>query len=365
MGEKTEKATPKKLADARKKGQVAKSQDFPSAFTFIVSISATMAYAPTLLQKFSDMITGIYTGIPKVVFQEVGVSILREAMETILICSLPILCITAFVGVLINFLSVGPVLTFEVFKPDIKKFDPIKNLKNKFKMKTLVELIKSLLKISIAGYLIYTVMWDAIGPIIGTVRLPITATIGVFADFLKEVLFKVGLFFFVVAVFDFSYQKYNFAKEMKMEKHEIKQEHKNSEGDPQIKGQRKQIAREIAYSAGPEERVSMAKAIVTNPVHLAIAIGYEENSDPAPHILAMGSGSDAQLIVREAEKHEIPILRNISLAHQLYDEGEILSYVPKETYEAIAEILKWIASLEEAEPGDELELYNTETEYDV
>lgn len=363
MAEKTEKATPKKLRDARKKGQVAKSQDFPAAFTFIVSLATTMYMAPRLLEILGGFFLAIYTSIPNLNFPVMASSIMEQAMMVILQASLPILCFVAGIGVLVNVIVTGPVFTVEVFKPDIKKFDPIKNIKGKFKMKTLFELLKSLFKIIGAGYLIYTVMWKSIPAVIGTIRLPIESAILVFSSFLTEVIIKVGIFFIVVAVADLVYQKRNFAKEMKMEKHEIKQEHKNSEGDPVIKGKRKEIAREIAYSAGPEARVSMAKAVVTNPIHIAVAIGYEANLDPAPHILSMGTGHDANLIVKEAEKHNIPVLRNIPLAHQLYEEGSINSFVPTDTYEAIAEILRWLASLQGEE--DDIDLKSPDMETDV
>jgi type III secretion protein U len=150
-----------------------------------------------------------------------------------------------------------------------------------------------------------------------------------------------------VAVADFVYQKKTFANEMKMEKFEVKQEFKNSEGDPHIKGKRKQIAQEIAYQEGPTGGVKRAQAVVTNPTHLAIAIGYERKVDAAPYILAMGKDILAARIVKVAEQHNIPILRNIPLAHKLWEEGEIYEYVPEETYEALAEIMRWIAALEE------------------
>ena len=173
----------------------------------------------------------------------------------------------------------------------------------------------------------------------------------VFYAFLMEVLIKVGLFFIVVAVADFAYQKKNFANEMKMEKFEVKQEYKNSEGDPQIKGKRRQIAQEIAYQEGPTGGVRRAAAVVTNPTHLAIAIGYNREVDAAPYVLAMGQDILAERIVSIAEKHKIPVVRNIKLAHRLWEDGGVYEYVPEDTYEALAEIIRWIQSL------------NTETEY--
>jgi flagellar biosynthesis protein FlhB len=151
-----------------------------------------------------------------------------------------------------------------------------------------------------------------------------------------------------VAIFDLAFQKRTFAKEMMMEKFEVRQEYKDTEGDPQIKGKRRERFREIAYSAGPNA-ASKARAIITNPTHIAVAIGYEKEKDPVPMILTMGSGSVAQKIISVAIDVNIPIMRNPELAQQLFNKGKISDYIPLETYKAVAEILKWISALEEKE----------------
>lgn len=347
MGEKTEKASPKKLRDARKKGQVAKSQDLPSAFTFIISMALVIAFAQTLYEQTAGFIRSAFLLIPKGGYEQILPILFSQAITAILTASLPILAMVALVGVLINFLSIGPVFSTEVFKFDIKKFDPVQNLKSKFKMKTLVELIKSMLKIGIASWLIYGVVYNSLPVLAQASTVNPVMAIVIFHTFLWEVVIKVGLFFIIVAVLDFAYQKYNFSKEMMMEKFEVKQEYKNTEGDPQIKGKRKQIAQEIAYSEGPGSLIKKAAAIVINPVHLAIAVAYQREVDAAPYILAKGEGFLAQRIVHFAEEFEIPVIRNIELAHKLWAQGELFEYIPEETYEAMAEILRWIASLEE------------------
>jgi type III secretion protein U len=347
MGEKTEKATPKKLKDAKKKGQVAKSQDLPAAFTFIASIAIVMGMTDILYHYMADFLLGTFKLVSDSDLRASILNLFYKANEVIFLASIPVMGLVALIGMVVTFLSVGPVFAPEVFKFDIKKFNPIDNLKGKFKLKTLVELLKSIIKISIASYLIYLVMYNSIPVLIQTVSMPITGALIVFHTFLMEVITKVGLFFIIVAVADFVYQKKTFANEMKMEKFEVKQEFKNSEGDPHIKGKRKQIAQEIAYQEGPTGGVKRAQAVVTNPTHLAIAIGYERKVDAAPYILAMGKDILAARIVKVAEQHNIPILRNIPLAHKLWEEGEIYEYVPEETYEALAEIMRWIAALEE------------------
>ncbi|MCE2982345.1 MAG: type III secretion system export apparatus subunit SctU [Parachlamydia sp.] len=345
MGEKTEKATPKKLKDAKKKGQIAKSQDLPAAFTFIASVAVVLGLSNLLYHQLADFLVATFRAATHPDLTTVIVSLFYKANEVIFLASIPTMALVALVGFVITFLTVGPVFAPEVFKFDIKKFNPVDNLKSKFKLKTLFELVKSLIKITIASYLIYLVMYKSVPVLIQTVSMPISGALIVFHAFLVEVVLKVGLFFIIVAVADFIYQKKTFSKEMMMEKFEIKQEYKNSEGDPHIKGKRKQIAQEIAYSEGPTGGVKRAQAVVTNPTHLAIAIGYERHLDAAPYILAMGKDILAERIVKSAEKHDIPILRNIPLAHKLWEEGEIYEYVPEDTYEALAEIMRWIASL--------------------
>jgi type III secretion protein U len=201
------------------------------------------------------------------------------------------------------------------------------------------------LKIGVASYIIYQVMYNSLPVLIQAVSMPMGSALLIFHTFLMEVVIKVGLFFIVVAVADFVYQKKSFATEMKMEKFEVKQEYKNSEGDPHIKGKRRQIAQEIAYSEGPAGGVKKASAIVTNPTELAIAIGYDRSIDAAPYIIAMGQDILAARIVQIAKNNDIPVVRNIRLAHKLWEEGEIHEFVPEETYEPLAEILRWVAAL--------------------
>lgn len=347
MGEKTEKATPKKLQDARKKGQVAKAQDLPGAFTFIVSVAAILYLAQTLYHQLADFTVATFQAAENQELEQIILSFFYKAIEVIFLASMPVLLVVSFIGVLVTFLAVGPVFSTEVFKFDPKKFDPISNLKAKFKVKTLVELLKSHIKVFVAAYLIYLTMYKSIPVLIQTVSMPIEGALAIFNLFLVEVVIKVGLFFIIIAVCDFAYQKISFANEMKMEKFEIKQEYKNTEGDPQIKGKRRQIAQEIAYQEGPSGGVKRAQAIVTNPTHLAIAIGFDKNVDPAPYILAMGQDLLAERIIKLAMDYNIPVLRNIPLAHTLWDEGSLYEFVPEETYEALAEVLRWVASLSE------------------
>lgn len=347
MAEKTEKATAKKLRDAKKKGQIAKSQDFPAAFTFVVSMMATLFLASYLFEQMSAVLISTFRAASDPDLLKTISAWFMQSFYVIFVCSMPIMVAVAFAGTVVTFLIQGPVWAPEVFKFDIKKFNPVDNLKAKFKMKTFVELIKSLFKIFVAAYITYLVVYSSLPVLIKTAGLPLMASVKVFVYFLQEVVLKVGLFFAAISIFDLAYQKHNFGKEMMMEKFEVKQEYKDTEGDPLIKGKRKQIAQEIAYSEGPGAGAARAKAVVTNPSHLAIALGFDKELDAAPYILAMGRDFLAERIIKIAEDNKVPIVRNIPLAHKLWEEGKLYEYVPEDSYEPIAEILRWIASLQD------------------
>jgi type III secretion protein U len=352
MAEKTEKATPKKLRDARKKGQVAKSQDFPSAFTFVTSIAATLFMTKYLFQQMAGFMVATFQSIGGTGdFSSKIAGILAQSLQVILESSVPIAVVTAMIGVLVTFLVVGPVFSSEVLKIDLKRLNPVTNIKNMFKLKTWIELIKSILKITVAMILIYSVVYNSIPEIVSTAGIPILGAAQVFSDFLIKVIIRVGIFFIIIAMFDLAFQKYNFGKEMKMEKFEVKQEFKDTEGDPHVKSRRRQTAHEIAYQEGPVS-ARRARAIITNPIHLAVAIEYDEEKEPAPKIITMGQGIVADQIIKFGQEAGVPIMRNVNLAQILFQKGKIGDYIPEETYEAMAEILQWLKRLKEEESGE-------------
>ncbi len=355
MAEKTEQATPKKLRDARKKGQVAKSQDFPSAFTFVVSISTVLLSAGYIYEILASFMISMFkmSGKDPDLQNRAG-SILTQAIMVIFNSSLPIVLVTTLVGLLVNFIIVGPMFSLEAMKPDVKRLNPVTNIKNLFKFKTLFELLKSVLKILGALILIYSVMWNSLPEIIATASLSVFASSQIFVDFLIKVILRVGMFFLAIAIFDLIFQKRTFSKEMMMEKFEVKQEFKDTEGDPHMKSKRRQTAQEIAYQEGVQS-VKRARAVITNPIHIAVAIEYDQEKEPAPRIVVMGKEAIADTIIRLAQEYGIPIMRNVNLAQTLFEKGKISEYVPEETYQAVAEILRWLEGIEKIETaGQEL-----------
>ena len=344
MAEKTEKATPKKLKDARKKGQVAKSQDFPSAVTFVVALALTFSLSSFLYKQLGGFMVQMFTIAPTAQVDVVAPFYLVEMLKVMLYASLPIAGIVAVVGTIVGFLIVGPTFAVEVFKPDMKKFNAVENIKQKFKMKTVIELIKSILKIFGAAVLIYFAVKNNVGDLVATAALPPLAGAIIFQKITLKVVLWVGIYFALIAVADLVYQRYNFSKEMRMEKFEVKQEYKDTEGNPEIKGKRRQLAQEIAYDEGTTQ-IRRARAVITNPKDIAVAIGYEPERFAAPWIIAIGTENRALAIIAEAEKYHVPIMRNVPLAHQLLEEGEVNKFIPESTYEAIGEVLLYIESL--------------------
>lgn len=356
MAEKTEQATPKKLRDSRKKGQVAKSQDFPSAFTFIVSIATVIVSSGYIFELLSSFLISMFKlSGTNIDVQNRAPALINQTIQIIFNASVPILLLTVCVGLLISFLVVGPLFSLEAMKPDIKRLNPVTNIKNMFKFKTIFELLKSLFKIFGALVLIYTVVWSSIPDIISAAALPVFGSALLFSDFLIKVIVRIGIFFLTIAVFDLVFQKRNFAKEMKMEKFEVKQEYKDTEGDPHMKSKRRQTAQEIAYQEGPMS-VKRAKAVITNPVHIAVAVEYNTEEEPAPKIVTMGKGPVADMIIKVAQENGVPIMRNVALAQTLFEKGKISDYIPEETYQAVAEILRWLEGLETLETSG-LELF--------
>ncbi|SGA33828.1 type III secretion system protein [Chlamydia abortus] len=207
------------------------------------------------------------------------------------------------------------------------------------------------MKIFGAALILYVTLKNRVPLIIETAGVSPIVIAVIFKEILYKAVTSIGIFFLVVAVLDLVYQRKNFAKELKMEKFEVKQEFKDTEGNLEIKGRRRQIAQEIAYE-DTSSQIKHASAVVSNPKDIAVAIGYIPEKYKAPWIIAMGINLRAKRIITEAEKYGIPIMRNVPLAHQLWDEGKELKFIPESTYEAIGEILLYITSLNAQNPNN-------------
>lgn len=344
-GEKTELPTPKRERDARQKGQVARSQEVVTTISLFGVILTLMALGSDIwarLTAFLDTIARLAaSGDPEAL--KAGLAASWDVSVAIV---MPIIGVTLFLGIAGNYLQVGSLFSLQAIQPKLEKISPAKGLKKIFSMKQLVEMLKSIFKILFLSILLYFVLKGAIGPYLVAVTCGLTCLSTVTTAVMWQVIWYSGIAFIVVAGLDFMYQRYSHTKSLMMTKDEIKREYKESEGDPHIKGKRKQLAMEMVMG-DVKKQVPKASAVVVNPTHLAVAIRYEEGQTPLPIIVAKGREIHAYQIRAEAEAAGVPIFRNVPLARQLYADCDVDDFVPDELFGVIAEILAWVQRNEE------------------
>ena len=345
-GEKTENPTPKKLRDARMKGQVAKSQDVVSAaMTISLFIVISMMW-PMAVDEIKSMIllpTHFYT-MP---FEDAMGQLTFAIFMKIAKLSVPVLLVVIFVALASNLAQVGFLLVMEPVKPDLKKLNPMDKIKQIFSMKNLFELLKSSLKILIIGGLVASIVTSSLNPL---TRLPHggnEAILNALHPMMSVLATNVTLAYIGIAGVDYVFQKFQHTKQLKMSKDEIKREYKESEGDPQIKGKRKQLHQEMIMS-DTTERTKKATVVVTNPTHLAVAIYYKEEENVLPKVIAKGEDHVARRMVEVAREEGIPVMQHIPLARSLHEHVDIDRYIPSDLIEPMAEVLRWVKEWHEA-----------------
>lgn len=346
-GDKTEKPTPKKLEDARKKGDVAKSKEVTSTIVLIAWLglgALVVGYAGTRIAALCDsLFTIVGHGWMATGYAGAVRSLGSQAFELALLLVAMLLVPVAAVGMLTDFLQIGPVLTFEKIKPKLDHMNPVEGVKKMFSMDNLIELIKAVVKAALLFALGWIVIKSAIPDIVGLARSPHQApqAIGAiaWALTLKLLAFTAALFV-LVSVLDAAYQRWSFTKKMRMSMRDIKQEMKESEGDPFVKGQRRQLQQEWAQR-NQTNAARTASALLVNPTHIAIAIEYDKETCPVPMISAKGEDHVARAMREAAEEAGVPIVRNIPLARDLYARGEIGEIIPADVFDVIAEVILW------------------------
>lgn len=344
-GEKTEKATPKKREDERKKGSVAKSQDVNTALILLFSFIILASFGSFMGNHMMSVYKNVFTNF---IHWEVTIESVRrvfiDLLTTFFYIVGPIMLMSLVISVAANLLQVGFLFTTEPLKFDLKKIDPIKGAKRIFSVRALVELLKSFLKISFIGTITFTVIWMFKDDILMLAfKTPETA-VAFFGQvtIIMGVAATIALLF--LAVLDYLYQKYDFEKNIRMSKQDIKDEHKNIEGDPLIKSKIREQQRQIAMRRMMEE-VPHADVVITNPTHYAIAIKYDEFKASAPIVIAKGKDDIALKIKEIAKENDIVTVENKPLARALYDEVELDELIPEQFYQAIAEVLAYVYQL--------------------
>ena len=348
-GEKTEQPTPKKLRDARKKGQVAKSKEVSGTFGLLLVLATLWFMSDTYLITIQEMVilpSKVYNEPFSDAFKIVTTGILEKSIELLL----PLVGVSMLGAIIGNVMQFGFLISGESIKPDIKKISPIGGLKKIFAIKNLVEFFKSVIKIIFLSIVVYYVIKGSLGDMVNMPYCGSSCILPVTGILLKKLLIYAIAAFVVIAVLDFLFEKQQFTKQNKMSKDEVKREYKESEGSPEIKGKRKEIHQEILNEA---ENTKKSDVVIKNPTHLAIGLHYNQDTTPLPVVTVKGRGGRARFILKIAEKEGIPILENVPLAHALFD-TDIASYIPSELIEPVAEVFRWVEDLKEKERHGEL-----------
>lgn len=344
-GEKTEEPTSKKLSDARKEGQVAKSKEVASSVMLFLAFVFIKIFAGSIGNQLKDLFAYFYNMIPQYSKLPGGhiesrdyYLMISNVLLRILILISPFLIMGVVVAFVCDLLQVKWAPTSKPLQPKFNKLNPVSGLKKIFSVQSLIELLKSLLKIAVMVIIIYNEIKKNATLIFFVYEMPLMQAVSMACDFLVSVGLKISAVFLVIAAADFIYQKWKFRKDMKMTKQEVKEEYKSTEGDPQIKGKIRQKMQE-ASRRRMMQNVPKADVVITNPTHYAVAIVYDKEYGEAPVVLAKGTDFMAQKIKEIARENNVAIRENKPLARSLYANVEIGEQVPPELYIAVAEVL--------------------------
>ncbi len=350
-GEKTEQPTSKKLNDARKEGQVAKSKEIANAFGILALFLVLKFYVGTMGESFIDIFQGIYGQIPEIIQMYNGmvpasalILVIRSIMLRMLLIMAPVLLVAVVVAFVCDVVQVKWKVTTKPLKPKFSKLNPIKGFGRIFSKNSLVELLKSVAKIGIIGYVVYSYLQDRLKEIYLLYDLTLNRAIGLVGEIVIDLGIRIAVVYMVLAFLDFAYQKWKFKQDMMMTKQEVKDEYKNQEGDPQIKGKQRQRMREASMRRMMQQ-LPEADVVITNPTHYAVAIKYDPEQHDAPFVLAKGQDYLAQRIKEIAKENDVEIVENKPLARMLYANVEVGGLVPPELYQAVAEVLAFVYHL--------------------
>ena len=345
-GEKTEKATPKKRQDARKKGQVAKSMELTSAFILLCVLLMLSLYGTVVKSRVERLFTAAfydYMGL-ELTYGNTASMLARFIFEGLVLMA-PIFVVAVVIAVLSVYAQIGFLFTSETLKPTFSKLNPIKGIANIFKLRALVELLKSVLKAVIVGGVVFYAIWTERSELMAMTQWPISHIFSHTAEWVLKVGIEIAVILLVLAVFDYAYQRYEYEKSLRMSKEDIKQEFKNTEGDPVIKGRIRERQRKMALSRMMQE-VPKADVVITNPTHFAVALKYDPEQADAPVVVAKGMDYLALKIKQVAQEHGIVTMENKPLARALYNQVEIGQTIPPELFQAVAEVLAYVYRLQ-------------------
>ena len=346
--DKTEEPTEKRRQDAKKKGQVARSQELNAAFVLLMGFFCLRILWEYIYTNISEYTVYIYTHLA----QSTSIENIRELFIGIMILlaktSFPIMAAIMIIGLGINIFQVGFMFSTEKIELKLSKLNPINGFSRIFSKRSIVELVKSIFKIIIIGSFIYMYLKDQIPFMPYLIYFDLGRSLEEIANIIFNMVFKVIAIIIIMGILDYAYQQWQTTQDLKMSKQEVKDEHKQMEGDPQIKGKIRRKQREMAMMRMMQE-VPKADVIITNPTHLAIALMYKQGM-VAPLVIAKGQDLVAERIKQIAKEHKIAIVENKPLARALYAATEVGDMVPNELYQAVAEVLAYVYRLKNRVP---------------
>ena len=351
-GEKTEEPTSKKLNDARNKGQVANSKEVSNTFGLLVLFILIRLFYGFMGERFRAVFQHVYGEIPANIIMYEGQipirtieSVLTDAMLNIIIIALPFLLAGVAVALIANIVQIGFKVTWEPLKPKFNKLNPLSGIKRIFSVKSLFELVKSIAKIGLIALVVYSYLSGRTESIFLLYDIPLAQSIMMMGNIIVDMGIRIAAIYAIIAAADVVYTRWKFHNDMKMTKQEVKDEYKNSEGDPQIKSKIRQKMQE-ASRRRMMQQLPQADVVITNPTHYAVAIKYDAETADAPQVIAKGADYLALQIREKAKEFGVEIVENKPLARMLYTNVEIGEFVPPELYKAVAEVLAYVYHLQ-------------------
>jgi flagellar biosynthetic protein FlhB len=342
-GDKTEEPTPHRLREAREKGQVAKSREITVAFVLLLSYFVFRYLGESMWMNLTESARAILQLIPEATNFNLSLAgyTLLLALRGLALVVLPIFGIAFLSTFIAEALQTGFMFSFDPLTPKIERISPLQGLKKMFSLQGLVELIKSLIKIVVVFYIAWNAAKEDLPYIVVLIEAQPWDAIVLGGSIAYKIVIRVGLFYVAVAILDYLYRRWEYMKNLKMSRQEVKEEYKRLEGDPLVKQRMRDLQRQVAYQR-MMSAVPQADVVVTNPTHIAVALKYDTKKMRAPLLLAKGERKIAEEIRRIAESHEINIVENEPLARSIYRTTRINQEMPAELYQAVAEVLAYV-----------------------
>lgn len=345
LEDKTEAPTQRRREDARKEGQVARSVELNSALVLLASLLILKATGPTLAERLRAVTVNSLTNFPKhdLSVGDVTSNLVRILLEVSLAVA-PLILGIAVVGFVGSAVQVGLVFSGKALQAKGERLNPIAGIGRMFSMRAGVELVKSIAKILVVGYIVYSFIQSKAIEISALAGANYMVTCSEIGRLTWELLLRAALALFVIAALDYMYQKFQLEKQLKMSKQEVKEDYRRTEGDPLIKSKIRQKQREVSQRRMMQE-VPKADVVITNPTHFAVALKYDTAKSTAPIVVAKGKDLIAQRIKEIARENNVPTVENVQLARALYASVDIGDEIPAELYQAVAEILAYVYRL--------------------